>query len=225
MKDKTKIAIGVGIGLILILALLISLSMNKEQTAQTKPVVLIFKLKGNYSENYLGVVGNQSEETFEANLYGFFGESCKTKTTDNWVCVGDDETKEESCYCQGNPDADEGSCKSSEEIICSNLTYEGKLEISGGIKKISENYYAVIVPSEKAIVYNSVILKKGIDEKLRNSETTQTNWLSKQEFENYVVESNPFEEAYFYIGEKENLTSVTLDLEQGNTPENCEQII
>ncbi len=243
MQNKNYLYIGIIAVLAVVIVFLIVGSNQQQQKVQMKPSTLIFKLKSDYSGNYLGAINYYSDTNTYRSFYTMeLFDYCYMATIENWVCLLDENTGEEDCHCKGSPGVeDKRYCLASEEEICFNMDSDKQLK-NGGVKKLSNNYYAVIYPASEEMVkrfavFDKSIITKAISESDRVSIVPATfpkgikpgmgdsMEMSREEFYSYVIDENPLIEAYFCDEPEQNLNAVARDLSNGEIPITCKQII
>ena len=229
MKHQKYFYFGI-IAILAVVAIFLIVGCTQNRTSvQNKPTTLIFQLKSNYLGNYLGAINYYND----SNTYRSFGtfelfDYCYMVSKSNDIY--DDAT--------GEKVHDE---MDSEEEICFNTDSENQLK-NGGVKKLSNNYYAVIVPNSEAMIkrfaiFNKSIITKAISETDRLSVVPATfpngvkhgmgnsMEMYREEFYSYVIDKNPLIEAFFCDEPENNLNDVSRDLSNGEIPITCKQII
>ena len=216
-------------GLFLIVALALLIGCTDSINPKEKPTTLIFKLNGDYSSNYLGPVNYYADTNTYRSVYTLeLFDYCYMVSENNEVY--DDITGEKVFDGVDN-----------EKEVCFKMSSPEQLK-NGGVKKLSNEYYAVIYPAvdnmvEKFVVLDKSIITQTIHESERLSfvpENFPNNIkpgmgdsidMSREEFYSYVLEENPLLEAYFCNEPEENLNAVSISLYNGETPKTCTKII
>ena len=226
----------IGIIILLVIALLsvlvIIYNSNNYITTpevQLKPSTLIFKLKSDYSGNYLGpITHNKGTNTYFSSYTMELFDYCYMTSKSNDVY--DDITGEK---------VHDGM--DSEEEICFNMDSDKQLQ-QGGVKKLQEDYYAIKYPASEVMVKRFAVLDKSIITKtIRESDrlsvvpATFPNGIKpgmgdsmkipREEFYDYIIDENPLIEAYFCDEPENNLNVVAIDLSNGEIPNTCNQIV
>lgn len=196
---------------------------------QEKPTTLIFKLKADYSGNYLGPINsyldtNSYRSTYTMELFDY----CYMISENNEVY---DNTTGEKVY----------DGKDNEREICYNMGSSDQFQ-KGGVKRLSNGYYAVIYPAVEDMVNRFAVFDKSIITKtIHESDRLQfvpENFpdnikpgmgdsieMSKDELYSYVIDSNPLLEAYFCKYPEENLNAVSISLSNKEIPVTCTKVV
>jgi len=234
MKQKNYIYIGLIIILVIILASVLLFIYNSNNyittpEAQLKPSTLIFKLKNDYSGDYLGPITHTKETgTYFSSYTMELFDYCYVMSRSNDVY---DDTTGEKVH----------DGMDSEEEICFNMNSDNQLQ-QGGVKKLQDDYYAIKYPASEVMVkrfaiFDKSIITKTIRESDRLSIVPETfpNGIKpgmgdsikmpEKEFYKYVIDENPLVEAYFCDEPEDNLDVVARDLSNGEIPNTCKQII
>ncbi len=226
MARKNYIYFAILVILAIVIISLIVGTPQQERDIRERSTTLIFSLREDYSGNYLGPITyyNETDSYVSSYTMALF-DYCETEITENWVCKEDEETGEEECYCKYDKTLSKELCRDSEEEICFDMDSDKILD-QGGVKKLPNNYYAVIYPSVEEMVERFAVLDKSIDAKSEGMRTPGDSIpMSYEEFDNYVLDENPLSEAYFCDEPQGNLDSVAKDLSQGKIPVTCKEII
>ena len=215
--------------LICILSLAFLFGCTEQPSSKTAPSILIFKLKSDYSENYLGpITYNEDSNTYDSAYTMDLFDHCYMASENNEIY---DDITGEKVY----------DGKDNEKEVCFNMDSDEQLS-KGGVKKLSNNYYAVIYPSVEDMVKRFAIFDKSIITKARSESDrvsiVPANFptgikpgmgnslnLPKEEFYTYVLEEDPLNEAYFCNEPEVNLNAVATSLSIGEIPKTCKQII
>jgi len=227
MGKKVYLYLWIAAVLVIALTFLVT-DFTKQHPTRMKQTTLIFKLNSNYSGNYIGTI-NYYEDTNTYRSFGTFElfDYCYMVSKSNDVY---DDLTGEKVY----------DGMDSEEEVCFDMNSDDQLK-KGGIKRLSNNYYAVIVPDSEAMIkgfaiFDKSIITKAISESDRVSivPVTFPNGIrpgmgdsiemSREEFYNYVIEESPLIEAYFCDDEEKDLDAVVKQLSHGSIPATCQEI-
>jgi len=228
MKHQKYLHIGI-IAILAIVIVFLIISYTQQPFVSNKPTTLIFKLKSDYSDNYLGAINYYND----TNTYRSFG----TFELFNYCYMI---SKSDDVYDDTTGEKVHDGMDSEEEV-CFNMDFDDQLK-KGGVKKLSNNYYAVIILKSEDIIkkfaiFDKSIITKAISESDRVSIVPSTFpkdikpgmgdslEMSQEEFYTYVIDENPLIEAYFCDDKEEDLNVVSRDLSNGEIPITCKEIV